>query len=52
MSKPKNKVQAVQSSAEYGIYVWELPNGTHFQDDQGNTLNVPARKYDITKMKQ
>jgi hypothetical protein len=52
MSKPKNKVQTVQSSAEYGIYVWELPNGTTFQDDQGNTLNVPARKYDITKMKQ
>jgi hypothetical protein len=52
MSKPKNKVQAVQSSAEYGIYVWQLPNGSNFQDDQGNTLNVPARKYDIQKMKQ
>jgi hypothetical protein len=51
MSKNKNKVQAVESTAEYGIYVWILPNGEPFMDDDGNTLNVPSVKYDIKKMK-
>jgi hypothetical protein len=51
MSNTKNKVSAVESKAEYGIYVWILPNGEPFIDDHGNTLNVPSRKYDISKMK-
>jgi hypothetical protein len=51
MSNTKNKVNAVESKAEYGIYVWILPNGEPFMDDHGNTLNVPSRKYDISKMK-
>jgi len=51
MSNTKNKVNAVESKAEYGIYVWILPNGEPFMDDSGNTLNVPSRKYDISKMK-
>ena len=50
MSNTKNKVNAVESKAEYGIYVWILPNGEPFMDDRGNTLNVPSRKYDISKI--
>jgi hypothetical protein len=51
MSKRQQKVKAVESTAEYGIYVWKLPNGNFFQDDDGNTLNVPSVKFDIQKMK-
>jgi hypothetical protein len=51
MSQRKQKVVPVESNAEYGIYVWKLPNGRLFQDDDGNTLNVPSIKFDISKMK-
>lgn len=50
MSNRKKLVNAVESKAEYGIYVWILPNGEPFMDDRGNTLNVPSKKYDISKM--
>lgn len=43
-------LEAVESSAEYGIYVWILPNGEPFQDDDGNTLNIPSMKHDIKNM--
>lgn len=51
MQNKKHKVQAVGDGSNYGIYVWMLPNGEFFQDDDGNTLNVPSMKYDIQKMK-
>jgi hypothetical protein len=51
MSNKQNKVQVVGDKSTYGIYVWRLPNGDFFQDDDGNTLNVPSVKYDIQKMK-
>lgn len=50
MSNRKKLVTPVESGADYGIYVWKLPNGNLFQDDDGNTLNVPSKKYDISKM--
>lgn len=52
MSNKQNKLQVVESTANYGIYVWILPNGEPFQDDDGNTLNIPSMQYDIKKMKQ
>ena len=52
MNNTKNKVQVVQDQSSYGIYVWRLPNGDFFQDDDGNTLNVPSMQFDIKKMKQ
>lgn len=52
MNNGKNGLVAVESKAEYGIYVWILPNGEPFTDGDGNTLNVPSTKYDIKRMKQ
>lgn len=51
MKNNKNKVQVVENTANYGIYIWILPNGEPFMDDDGNTLNVPSVQYDIQKMK-
>lgn len=51
MNNNKNGVQAVESTADYGIYVWILPNGEPFKDDEGNTLNIPSMRYDIHNMK-
>lgn len=50
MSNRKKLVTPVESKADYGIYVWILPNGEPFTDDDGNVLNVPSKKYDISKM--
>jgi hypothetical protein len=51
MSKPQNKLSVVENKSSHGIYVWILPNGEPFMDDNGNTLNVPSVQYDIAKMK-
>lgn len=51
MLNKENKLQVVEDKSNFGLYVWRLPNGEFFQDDDGNTLNVPAMKYDIKKMK-
>jgi hypothetical protein len=46
----RKKIQPVRSSAKYGLYVWKLPNGKFFEDDQGNVLNIPSYEHDIEKM--
>lgn len=51
MNNKENKIQVVENTSNHGIYVWILPNGEPFQDDDGNTLNVPSIQYDIKKMK-
>ena len=51
MSNRKKLVKPVESGAEYGLYVWRLPNGEFFSDDDGNVLNVPSMKFDLGKMK-
>lgn len=47
MNNRKNGLDVVQSTADYGIYVWILPNGEPFKDDEGNTLNIPSMKGDM-----
>jgi hypothetical protein len=49
MSNTK-KIRPIKSNSKYGIYVWQLPNGSYFEDDRGNTLNVPSVEHDIEKM--
>ena len=40
----------VIEEVDYGLYVWEMPDGTVVGDDQGNFLNVAAFKGDSVKM--
>lgn len=48
---PKNvKITEVKPNVEWGLYMWRLPNGKLFKDDEGNYLNIPARRGDIEKM--
>ena len=51
MEKRKNGISVVQDESDYGIYVWKLPNGQLFMDDDGNTLNIPSMRYDIECIK-
>jgi hypothetical protein len=48
MNKPKLSV--VEDKSRYGIYVWRLPDGSIFADEDRNVLNIPAERGDITKM--
>jgi len=43
-------LQIVQDPSNYGIYVWLLPEGGIFKDDDDNILNIPSLRGDIEKM--
>lgn len=46
----KSKVQIVDNNLDWGVYVWQKENGKWFTDGQGNILNIPARRGDISRM--
>lgn len=48
MNKPKLSV--VRDNSNFGIYVWRLPDGSIFTDEDRNVLNIPSERGDITKM--
>ena len=50
MDLSKSKLSVVENKADYGLYVWRLPNGKLFMDDSGNVLNIPSTRYDFNKM--
>jgi hypothetical protein len=37
---------------EWGLYFWRLPDGHLFKDDDGNMLNIPSVKGDLSKMSE
>lgn len=45
MNKPKLTV--IEKQGEYGLYVWQTPEGKIVTDGDGNTMNIPARHGDI-----
>ena len=51
MINNKNGLSVVQSTADFGVYVWQLPNGQNFEDEDGNVLNIPSMRYDLEKIK-
>lgn len=34
----------------YGVYLWQMPNGSLVQDEDGNYLNIPAIKGDFRRI--
>jgi hypothetical protein len=45
-------IRAVESNANWGIYVWMMNNGKPFTNSDGDVLNVPGRRFDIELMNQ
>lgn len=37
---------------DYGLYLWEMPDGSLVADDEKNFLNIPAKRGDPNKLKQ
>ena len=51
MTNRKNGLSVVQNTSDFGVYVWQLPNGKNFEDEDGNVLNIPSMRYDLQKIK-
>lgn len=45
----RTKIQAVEES-EYGLYVWQMPNGQWVGDGDGNFMNIASKKGDLEKI--
>lgn len=43
-------LQVVKDNSKYGIYVWLLPEGGIFKDEDNNVLNIPSEKGDLSKI--
>jgi len=46
----KSKVSFIDKGYNWGIYVWKKSNGKWFTDGNGNILNIPSTKDDISKI--
>lgn len=46
----KGTGQRAMFGYEWGLYFWQLPNGHLFHDGQGNMLNIPSVKDDLSQI--
>lgn len=44
--------QVIEKKYNWGLYVYKKSNGKWFTDGEGNVLNIPAVRGDITKIAQ
>lgn len=51
LGKKKSSVRTV-NEAEYGVYVWEMPDGRWVGDDEGNWMLISGVKGDRVAMKK
>lgn len=42
--------QVIEKNYNWGLYVYKKSNGAWFTDGQGNVLNIPATKGDLSKI--
>jgi hypothetical protein len=45
-----SKATFIPKNYDWGLYFWRLPSGHLFHDGEGNLLNIPAMKHDISKI--
>jgi hypothetical protein len=46
----KSKATFIPKDYDWGLYFWRLPDGHLFHDGEGNLLNIPAMKHDLSKI--
>lgn len=46
----KSKATWIPKMYDWGLYFWRLPNGHLFHDGQGNLLNIPSMRGDLSKI--
>lgn len=51
LSKVSNvRRRVIETDVEWGLYVYKKANGKYFTDGEGNVLNIPSMKGDLTKI--
>jgi hypothetical protein len=45
-----SKLTFIPKMYDWGLYFWKLPSGHLFHDGQGNLLNIPSMRGDLSKM--
>jgi hypothetical protein len=48
MKNSQPRLTVIEKQGDDGIYVWKTPDGKVVTDGNGNTMNIPARRGDIT----
>jgi len=48
----KSKATIIDKGYDWGIYVWKKSNGKWFTDGNGNILNIPSMKGDLSKISE
>lgn len=46
----KSKATFIPKMYDWGLYFWRLPSGHLFKDEDGNLLNIPSMRGDLSKM--
>jgi hypothetical protein len=46
----QSKATFIPKGYDWGLYFWRLPDGHLFHDGEGNLLNIPAMKHDLSKI--
>jgi hypothetical protein len=46
----ETKVTMIEKNYDWGLYVWKKANGKWFTDSEGNILNIPSMKGDMSRI--
>lgn len=46
----KSKATFMPKMYDWGLYFWRLPSGHLFKDNEGNMLNIPSMRGDLSKI--
>lgn len=46
----KSKATWMPKMYDWGLYFWRLPSGHLFKDEDGNMLNIPSMRGDLSKI--
>lgn len=47
-----SRIQIVDNKLDWGIYVWKKSNNKWFTDGEGNILNIPSHRGDISRISE
>lgn len=50
MKPVKSKRSFVDEGIQWGLYVWQMPDGKTLGDGDGNVLNVPSARGDLSRI--
>jgi hypothetical protein len=51
-TRKRSRIRPVEQGQfyDFGVYMWQMPNGSFIADDDRNFLNIPSQKGDIVRI--